>query len=427
MRFNTRLLHGRSITANPNGEILPPIAQVSAFRYESMEDLENVFRHKRMGFAYTRIGNPTIAAFEKKINELEGGFGAVCCSSGMAALTASILTVCSAGDEVIAGHGLYGGTIQLLHDLEKLGIHTVFADPLTAENVQSLITDKTALVFGELIANPSLAVMDVPAIAEVAHAVGIPLFVDATTTTPYVTRPLSLGADVVIHSTSKYLNGGGNAIGGVIVDGGKFPWNANKHPALAEFSGYGKAAFSVRLRTDIWENLGGCQSPFNAFLSYIGTETLGLRMERICSNADRLAKALAEIPGIAVNYLTLNDHPYHSYVESELNGYGGGILTFRAGSKERAFRIINSLQYACIASNIGDVRTLVIHPASTLFLPVPEAEREAAGVYEDTVRVSVGIEDPEDLVEDFSAAVRKAFEEDDKNTDIPAGSERKQG
>ena len=425
MRFNTRLLHGRSITSNPNGEILPPISQVSAFRYESMEDLEKVFRHKRMGFAYTRIGNPTIAAFEKKINELECGSGAVCCSSGMAALTASILAVCSAGDEVIAGSGLYGGTIQLLHDLEKLGIHTVFADPLTAENVQSLITEKTALVFGELIANPSLAVMDIPAIADAAHAAGIPLFVDSTTATPYVARPLELGADVVIHSTSKYLNGGGNAIGGVIVDGGKFPWNANRHPALAEFSGYGKAAFSVRLRTDIWENLGGCQSPFNAFLSYIGTDTLGLRVERICTNADRLARALAEIPGITVNYLTLENHPYHAYVKRELNGYGGGILTFRAGTKERAFRIVNSLRYACIASNIGDVRTLVIHPASTLYLHQSEQEREAAGVYEDTIRVSVGIEDPEDLIEDFSSAVRKAFEEDSANSDNPAGNERK--
>lgn len=412
MKFNTRLLHGKSIVNNPNGEILPPISQVSAFRYESMEDLENVFRNKRMGFAYTRIGNPTISAFEKKINELEDGFSTICCSSGMAALTAAFLAVCSQGDEIIVGHGLYGGTIQLMHDLEKFGIRVVFADPLTEETVRSLITENTRVIFGELIANPSLAVMDVPAIAEVAHAAGIPLFVDATTATPYVVRPLELGADVVIHSTSKYLNGGGNAIGGVIVDGGKFPWNAKKYTALSEFSRYGKAAFSVRLRMDIWELLGGCQSPFNAFLSYIGTDTLGLRMERICSNADRLAKALAAMPDISVNYLTLEDHPYHAYVESELNGYGGGLLTFRAGSKEKAFRIINHLQYACIASNIGDVRTLVIHPASTLFLHLPEQEREAAGVYEDTIRVSVGIEDPEDLINDFTSAVRKAFEED---------------
>ena len=408
MQFNTGLLHGGTSVSTIHGEILPPVSQVSAFRYDSMEELERVFQHKRMGYAYTRIGNPTIAALERKINELEGGAGAVCCSSGMAAITAAILAVCESGNEIIAGSGLYGGTIDLLHDLEKLGIHTVFLKQMTGEALKNAINDKTRLVFGEMISNPAQQVLDIPLVSRIAHEAGIPLFVDSTTATPFIVRPLTLGADAVIHSVSKYLNGGGNAIGGIIVDGGKFRWNPLKFGALAEFGKYGNGAFLVRLRTDIWENLGGCMSPTNAYLCYIGTDTLGLRMERICQNADRLAGALDRLPGIEVNYLTLPHHPYHDFVSRELNGYGGGILSFRAGSKEKAFRIINSLQYAMIASNIGDVRTLVIHPASTLYLHSGREEKEAAGIYDDTIRVSVGIEDAEDLIHDFSEAVLSA-------------------
>ena len=264
------------------------------------------------------------------------------------------------------------------------------------------------LISIEMISNPALQVLDVATVSKIAHDSQIPLFVDSTTATPFIIKPISYGADVVIHSTSKYLNGGGNSIGGVIVDGGKFAWDTTKHTALAEFKKYGKFAFLVRLRTDIWENLGGCMAPMNAFLSCIGLDTLGLRMERICNNADKLAKALSELEGIEVNYLTLGNHPYHDYVEKELKGYGGGILTFRAGSKERAFRIINSLQYALIASNIGDIRTLVIHPASTLYLRTDKEETEAAGVFEDTIRISVGIEDSEDLIRDFVSAVKES-------------------
>lgn len=405
MEFNTRLLHGKSIQSYPGREILPPVSQVTAFKYESMEELEKVFLHKSMGFAYTRIGNPTLAAFEQRITELEGGIGAVSCSSGMSAITTALLAVCRSGDEIITGSGLYGGTISLFHDLEKLGIHTVFVDDMTPDALREKISDKTRVIFGELISNPDLKVLDIPKVAEVAHEAGIPLFVDSTTATPYIARPLSLGADVVIHSTSKYINGGGNSIGGIIVDGGTMPWDFDKHTALAEFRKYSKRALLIRLRTDIWENMGGCMAPANAFLNCIGLDTLGLRMEKICSNADKLAHALAAIPGIKVDYLTLEDHPYHEYVLTELNGYGGGILNFRVGSRERAFRIINSLQYALIASNIGDIRTLVIHPASTLYIHTSQEEMEAAGVFDDTIRVSVGIEDEQDLISDFTQAI----------------------
>jgi len=413
MKFNTQLLHGKSIAKNPGREILPPISQVTAFRYESMEELERVFKHKSMGYAYTRIGNPTVSAFEQRVNELEGGVDAVCCSSGMSAIMAALLAVCNNGDEIIAGTGLYGGTIGLFHDLEKLGIQTVFAKELKPEVIQNLINEKTRVIFGELISNPALKVLDVAAVSKTAHEAGIPLFVDSTTATPYVAKPLKLGADVVIHSTSKYINGGGNSIGGIIVDGGSFEWDFDKHKALSEFKKFGKRAFSVRLRTDLWENFGGCMAPMNAFFNYIGLDTLGLRMAKICENADALANALDELEGIEVDYLTLKHHPYHEYVEKELNGKGGGILNFRAGSKEKAFRIINSLKYALIASNIGDIRTLVIHPASTLYVHTSKEEMEAAGVYEDTIRVTVGIEDTEDLIDDFLQAVKGAEQSND--------------
>lgn len=409
MRFETQLLHGKTFGKSASGEILPPVSQSSAFRYENMEELEKVFLHKRMGYAYTRIGNPTIAAFEAKVNELEGGAGAIAASSGMSAIAAALLAVCESGDEIIAGSGLYGGTIGLLHDLEKMGIHTVFAEDLNADEVKRLINDRTKVVFTEMISNPALKVPDLNAVSEAAHERNVPVFVDSTTATPFIVKPLALGADVVIHSTSKYLNGGGNAIGGVIVDGAKFRWDTAKHTALKGFEKYGKLAFSVRLRTDVWENLGGCMAPANAFLNYIGMDTLALRMERICENTDRLAKALDEIDGIDVNYLTLPSHPYHERAETLLGGFGGGIMSFRAGSKEKAFQIINSLKYALIASNVGDVRTLVIHPASTLYLQAGKEETESAGVYEDTVRISVGIEAAEDLIEDFTEAVKRSL------------------
>ena len=412
MGFNTALLHGRSINKYPGRDILPPVSQVSAFRYDSMEELERVFQHKSMGYAYSRIGNPTVTAFEQRVNALEEGAGAICCSSGMAAISSAILAVCKSGDEIITGCGLYGGSIDLFHDLEKLGIRTVFTDDLTAASLKDLINEHTRLIYAELISNPSLKVVDIPEISEAAHEAGIPVFIDSTMATPFIAKPLKLGADVVIHSTSKYMNGGGNSIGGVIVDGGKFPWDFEKHEALAEFKKYGRNALAVRLRTEIWENLGGCMAPVNAWLNYTGLDTLGIRMERICKNADLLAHALEKIPGIIVNYLTLESHPYHGYVEKELNGYGGGILNFRTGSRKTAFAIINSLKYAMIASNIGDIRTFVIHPASTLYIRAGREEMEAAGVFEDTIRVSVGIEDPDDLIADFTEAILNTEKDD---------------
>ena len=408
MRFNTELLRGNGIEPSPKREIVPPISQTVSFQYERMEDLERVFRREKSGYAYTRVGNPTITALERRISDLERGFSAICCSSGMSALAAAILAICQSGDEILAVNGFYGGTYDLFRNLDRLGIRTVFAPE--GSDPREFVTERTRAILGELIANPSLSVLDVPRVADVAREAGIPLIVDSTTATPYLARPLELGASVVVHSTTKYINGGGNSVGGVVVDGGKFPWDFARFPTLAEYRKYGKYALSAALRNDVCENFGWALAPTGAFLTGIGLDTLGLRMERICGNADALANALAATGKVEVNYLTLPSHPCHKTAQRLFRGLGGGILSFRAGSKERAFRIINSLKRATIASNLGDVRTLVIHPASTLYLHSGEEAARAAGVFDDTVRVSVGIEDAEDLVEDFVGAVESAAE-----------------
>lgn len=406
MKFNTRLLHGKAVEPYPHGATLPPIVQANAFRYDSFETLERVFSHRAMGYAYSRIGNPTVAAFERRINELEGGAGAVATASGMAAISQTLLTFLSPGDEVIAAGGLYGGTIELFEDLGKFGIRTHFVDRLDPDRIRRALTDRTRCIYGELISNPGLQVLDVPAVSALAHECGIPLIVDSTTATPFIASPISLGADIVLHSSSKYISGSGDAISGIIVDSGRFPWDFARFPALADFARWGRLAFLTRLRTDIFENFGGCLSPQNAFLNVLGLETLGLRMDRICRNAAALAEALAA-EDLEVNHLSLDSHPDHGLCVRELRGLGGGILTFRAGSRNRAIAILNHLRYAAIASNIGDVRTLVIYPSSTIFMKNTEEQRQKAGVFDDTLRVSVGIEDADDLIGDFLTAIRE--------------------
>lgn len=409
MRFNTSLLHGSGENAG-YGSTQTPIYQVSAFAHESAEKLERVFENKAPGYAYTRIGNPTVDAFEKRIAQLEGGIGAVACSSGMAAVTMSLLNILKTGDEVIAGSGLFGGTIDLFGDLSQFGITARFADTVTAEATEALINERTRAVFAELIGNPKLDIVDIGKVSEVCHKHGIPLIIDSTTATPYLINPFKYGADIVIHSASKYINGGGNSISGIIIDSGSFKWDTEKYPGIKEYKKFGKFAYIAKLRNGIWRNMGACLSPFNAFMNSVGLETLGLRMERICSNAKALAEFLQTQDGISVNYPGLEDNPYNELVKSQLGGKGGAILTVRAGSKERAFRLINNLKYALTATNIGDLRTLVIHPASTIYLHADDKQRENAGVYDDTIRVSVGIEDIDDLREDFGNAVKLSKE-----------------
>lgn len=404
MKFNTSLLHTVKPTKEDHGATQTPIYQVSAFAYDSAEQLEKVFNNKAAGFSYSRVGNPTVDAFEKRIASLEGGIGAVACSSGMSAITSLFLSIFQSGDEVIAGAGLFGGTLDLLYDLNAFGITVRFVDTVTADSVRDNITPRTKAVFTELIGNPKLNIADLEKVSEVCRENRVPLIADSTTATPYLIQPLKHGADVVIHSSSKYINGGGNSISGVIVDGGSFNWDRERYPVFREYAKFGKFALIFRLRNDVWRNMGSCLSPFNAYMNLTGLDTLGIRMERSCDNALKLAQFLETVDGIEVNYPALPSSPYFDIAQKYFGGKGGAILTVRAGSKERAFRLINALKYALIATNIGDVKTLVIHPASTIYTHSTEEQKISAGVYEDTIRISVGIEDIDDLTEDFRQA-----------------------
>ncbi len=407
MNFNTALLHQSFDGEKATGSTLVPVYQSSAFAHESAEKLEAVFNNKAPGFAYTRISNPTVDSFEKRVAAMEKGIGAVACSSGMAAVTMSLLNILESGDEIIAGSALFGGTIDLFGDLEAFGIKTVFTDEVTAESVEKLATDRTKAVFTELIGNPKLNVTDIKAVSEAAHKRGIPLIIDSTTATPYLINPFDFGADIVVHSSSKYINGSGNSISGVIIDSGNFKWDTKRYRGFEEYKKFGKFAYLAKLRNGIWRNVGACLAPMNAYLNSIGLETLGLRMERLCFNAKKLAEFFEEDGRVSVNYPALASNPYHELTEKQLKGMGGAIITIRAGSKEKAFKLINSLKYACIATNIGDVRTLVIHPASTIYTHSTPEQQENAGVYDDSIRISVGIEDIEDLIADFKQAIDK--------------------
>lgn len=407
MNFNTALLHQSFDGEKATGSTLVPVYQSSAFAHESAEKLEAVFNNKAPGFAYTRISNPTVDSFEKRVAAMEKGIGAVACSSGMAAVTMSLLNILESGDEIIAGSALFGGTIDLFGDLEAFGIKTVFTDEVTAESVERLATDRTKAVFTELIGNPKLNVTDIKAVSEAAHKRGIPLIIDSTTATPYLINPFDFGADIVVHSSSKYINGSGNSISGVIIDSGNFKWDTKRYRGFEEYKKFGKFAYLAKLRNGIWRNVGACLAPMNAYLNSIGLETLGLRMERLCFNAKKLAEFFEEDGRVSVNYPALESNPYHELTVKQLKGMGGAIITIRAGSKEKAFKLINSLKYACIATNIGDVRTLVIHPASTIYTHSTTEQQVNAGVYDDSIRISVGIEDIEDLIADFKQAIDK--------------------
>ena len=411
MGFNTDALHKGVIKDHAFGATITPIYQVSAFAYDTMESLEKVFSGRAGGFAYTRIGNPTVSSFEQRINSLEHGNGAVATSSGMFAITIALLNFLSSGDEIISSAGLYGGTIQLFSILKQFGIKVHYAKELSPAALDKIYNPNVKAIFAETISNPSLEVINIRELADYAHSKQIPLLIDNTTATPYLVNPIDLGCDVVIHSSSKYINGSADSISGVVIDSGKFKWDYEKFPALAAYKVFGNYSYIARLRKDSWASMGGCLAPLNAYLNIIGLETLGLRMEKICSNARKLAEALSRLKGIQVNYPLLEGNKYKALAEEELKGFGGGILTLRAGSKEKAFKIINSLKTCLVASNIGDVRTLAIYPASTLYLHNTVEEMNAAGVFDDTIRVSVGIEDAEDLIKDFERAIKVANEE----------------
>ena len=383
-----------------------PVYQTSAFQQESAERLEGIFHNTQPGYCYTRVGNPTVSSFERRMAAIEGGVGALACASGMAATFNVICGLCEAGDELVASSCLYGGTLELFEDLERMGITVRRVDDVTPEQLAGAVTDRTRLVFAETISNPRLGVLDIPSVAAWCHGQGLPLVVDNTVASPYLCRPLELGADVVVESTSKYVNGGGNAISGVIVDSGKFRWDAERYPALAKWRKMGPFALLARLRNGLWRDTGACLAPVTAFLNCVGLETLAVRMERACENSLELATWLSGSGLVSeVDYPGLPNAPDHELAARQFGGKFGALVTFRAGSREKAFKFVNSVRYAYRASNIGDVKTLVLHPASTIFADNTPEERELAGVYDDSVRVSVGIEDVEDLIEDFRQAL----------------------
>ena len=403
--FNTGLLHGTN-EKYPQGATQVPIYQSSAFRHDSAEDLEKIFDNKKMGFSYTRINNPTVESFEKRVTMLEDGIGSVACASGMAALTNAFLNILQAGDEIVAACGLYGGTVELFDDLKPFGISVKYVKENKPEAFEAEITEKTRLVFAETIGNPKLDVTDIQAVAEVAHKYDVPLIVDNTVATPYLIQPLKLGADIVVHSSSKYINGSSDAISGILVCGKGLKWDPDRYPGLAPYRKFGPFAYIAKLRNGLFRNTGACLAPQNAFLNNLGLETLGLRMQRQCDNALELARFLQGLGGdIEVNYPGLEESPYHESAEKQFrNGYGA-IVTVRTGSKEKAFSIINSLKIPLIISNIGDTKTLVIHPESTIAAHISDEEKLQSGVFEDLIRISVGIEDVEDLKEDFKQAI----------------------
>jgi O-acetylhomoserine (thiol)-lyase len=414
VRFDTLLVHG-GLEPGPSGATTLPIFQSSAFAYDTAESLEDVFRGRRPGQVYTRIGNPTTEGLERRLALLEGGGAAVVTASGMAAITETVLTIVRAGDEILSSSSLFGGTFSLFRDtLSNYGITTRFVDPINLEAMRGSVNERTRLIFVETIGNPKLDVPDIPAIAEIAREARIPLVLDATVSTPALATGAQLGADIVIHSISKYIGGTGNSIGGAVIDRGTFDWDNDKYPHFAPYKKrYRPYAFTARLRKLIHKDIGGCIAPMNAFLFSEGVQTLGLRMARHCENALALALVLAAHPKIAwVNYPGLITSPHHGTAGRLYGGRYGGLLTFGTGDKASAFRVIDALKIARNLANIGDAKTLVIHPATTICVDFGPEERALMGVPDDLIRVSVGIEDIRDIIDDFKQALDSAFKEE---------------
>lgn len=407
LKFDSLLIHGGS-EPGPAGATSVPIVQSSSFAYTSAEDLEDVFRGRAVGQVYTRLGNPTTEALEKRLALLEGGGAAIATASGMAAITTAVMTIVQAGDEILASSSLFGGTFSLFRDtLSNYGITTRFVNPMDHAAVAAGINERTKLLFVETIGNPKLDVPDIPALADIAHAAGIPIIVDTTVTSPYLATGAELKADILAYSTSKYINGTGTTIGGAIVDRGVFNWDNPRFPHFAPFhKKYRQFAFTARARKLVHKDVGACPAPFNSFLLTEGIQTLALRMDRHCDNALTLAQFLHSHPKVAwISYPGLTDSPHHA-VASKLYGKRfGGLLTFGTGDKASAFKLINALSMAKNLANIGDAKTLVIHPASTICVDYSLEDKALMGVTEDTIRVSVGIENQQDIVDDFRQAL----------------------
>ncbi|MDB2271428.1 O-acetylhomoserine aminocarboxypropyltransferase/cysteine synthase [Halorubrum ezzemoulense] len=424
-KFSTRSVHAGSDPDPATGARATPIYQTTAYQFDDADHAADLFGLEEAGNVYSRLMNPTNAALEERIASLEGGVGAVATASGMASLDVTTFLLASAGDNIVTSSALYGGTYTYLtHSVERRGVSTRFVDPLDYEGYAEAIDEDTAYVHLETIGNPALVTPDIQRIADIAHDHGVPLFVDNTFATPYLCRPLEHGADLVWESTTKWLTGNGTTVGGVVVDGGSFPWadHAEKYPEIAQdnpaYHGinfaerFGDAAFTFAAITRGLRDLGDQQSPFDAWNTLQQTESLPLRMDRHCENAGIVAEYLDNHDDVAwVNYPGLESHETHEEASEYLEGGYGGMLTFGLEAGYEAARAtVEEADLASLVANVGDAKTLVIHPASTTHQQLTEAEQEAAGVTPDMVRLSVGIEDPADIVADLEAAIEAATE-----------------
>ncbi|MEC3764354.1 MULTISPECIES: O-acetylhomoserine aminocarboxypropyltransferase/cysteine synthase family protein [Cupriavidus] len=424
MRLETLAVHGGYSPDPTTRAVAVPIYQTVAYAFDNAQHGADLFDLKVAGNIYSRIMNPTNDVLEQRLAALEGGVGALALASGMAAITYAIQTIAEAGDNIVSSSQLYGGTYNLLaHTLPQSGIETRFADGRNPSSFGDLIDARTKAVFVESVGNPLGNVVDIAAIARVAHNHGVPLIVDNTVPSPYLCRPFEHGADIVVHSLTKYLGGHGNSVGGAIVDSGKFPWAQHKerfrrlnepdvsYHGVVYTEALGPAAYIGRARVVPLRNTGAALSPFNAFLILQGIETLALRLDRITDNALAIARHLQQHAKVAwVNFAGLPDHADHALVQQYLGGRGPGILSFglKQGGREGGARFLDALQLFTRLVNIGDAKSLATHPASTTHRQLNAQELQAAGVSEDMVRLSIGIEHIDDLIEDLDRALAAA-------------------
>ncbi|MCR5169107.1 MAG: O-acetylhomoserine aminocarboxypropyltransferase/cysteine synthase [Desulfovibrio sp.] len=399
-----------------------PIAQSTTFRYTSTAEVAKLFDLTEAGFFYSRLGNPTVDAVERKVAELEGGVGALATSSGQAASLTAILTICKAGDHLVASSSIYGGTFNLLGvTLKRFGIDVTFVDQnAPSEELEKAFRPSTKCVFGETIANPALTVFDIERFAKLAHAHKVPLIVDNTFATPYLCRPFEWGADIVVHSTTKYLDGHAVQVGGIVVDSGNFDWTNGNFPEFTEpddsYHGtvyvrdFGKAAFIVKARAQIMRDLGCCQTAQGAFYVNLGIQTLPVRMERHCRSAEKVAAFLEKHPKVEfVNYPGLASSPEHALAQKYLPRGVAGVISFSLkDGREAGARFIDSLRMITLEVHVADIRTCVLHPASSTHRQLTDEQLADCGITPGMVRLSVGLEDPADIIDDLEQAIAKA-------------------
>jgi O-acetylhomoserine (thiol)-lyase len=413
VKVQTTSVHGSYGIQNALGAAAVPIFQTVSYAHGTAKELEDIFRGRASGYIYTRIANPTTHALELRLAELEEGIGCIATSSGMAAITTVTVALLKSGDHIVSASGIFSGTISLFKNvMGRFGVESTLVDAADKKKFSRAVTDKTKLIFLETIGNPHMDVPDVPAISAIAREANIPLVVDNTVTTPFLFKAAENGADIIVHSTSKFINGHGTAIGGAIIDTGSYDWRNGRFEDIKKLTKKaGQMAFTAHLRNLIYRDLGCCPSPLNSFLMIQGLESLGLRMTSHCSNAKNLAEFLQGHQKVKwIKYPGLSSSPYFQEVKRLFGGKGGGLLTFSLGDKRKAFKFIDSLRLAKNLANLGDSKTLVIHPSSTIFHEFSSSEKLELGITEDMIRVSTGIEDFEDIKNDFEQAIEKALE-----------------